>query len=152
MFVLEHIDARLSLVFSDCILLLCRTQAASLAKEKKVKLELSIAFVSLHRIRRPSCAQRGHACSADVCINESNDNSLALRRLSDEGVNLSTFHPSLWQFFYTFVGLGLPSPLPLTLFAGKYSGTTLQQRMSEDSLMTQELQAVLGGYMCFRFL
>ncbi|KAK7494506.1 hypothetical protein BaRGS_00014159 [Batillaria attramentaria] len=120
-------------------------KALNLAKEKKVKLEVSVAFVALHKIRRPSCVQRGHPCAGDVFLNESNDNALALRSLSEEGVKVMTFNPTLWQFFHTFVGMGLPSAFPNSFLSGKYSGAACQPRMVEDSLMANELRAILTG-------
>ena len=120
-------------------------QALNLSKEKKVRLEISIAFVSLHRIRRPSCSQRGQPCSGEVYLNESNDNALALRTLSEEGVKVMTFNPTLWQFLHTFVGMGMPSPYPNSFLSGKYSGVTCQHRMAEDSMMAHELRAIVTG-------
>ena len=121
------------------------SQALSLSREKKVRLDISIAFVSLHRVRRPSCSHRGHPCAGDVFLNESNDNALALRTLSEEGVKVMTFNPSLWQFLHTFVGMGMPSPYPNSFLSGKYGGATCQQRMTEDSVMEHELRAIVTG-------
>nr|KAG5704951.1 hypothetical protein BaRGS_022793 [Batillaria attramentaria] len=36
-----------------------------------------------------------------------------------------TFNPTLWQFFHTFVGMGLPSAFPNSFLSGKYSGVQI---------------------------
>ena len=128
---------------ADCVL-----QALNLSKEKKVKLEMTLAFVALHKVRLASCTQRGHQCSADVFLNESNDNALALRTLSEEGVKVMTFNPTTWQFFHAFVGMGLPSPHPDSFLSGKYRGEKCHNRMAEDTVMASELRVILTGTDC----
>ncbi|KAK7108303.1 uncharacterized protein [Littorina saxatilis] len=128
---------------ADCAAELIK--AISLSREKKVKLEITIAFVALHKIRLQSCSHRGYQCAADVFLNESTDNALALRTLSEEGVKVRTFNPALWQFLHTFVGMGIPSPYPNSFLSGKYNGATCQHRTAEDSSMASELRTILTG-------
>ncbi|KAL8585794.1 hypothetical protein ACOMHN_037357 [Nucella lapillus] len=128
---------------ADCAVEL--RKAISLSREKKIKLDITIAFVTLHKVRLTSCSQRGHSCVSEVFLNESTDNALALRTLQEEGVKVMTFNPSLWQFLHTFVGMGVPAPYPNSFLTGKYNGVTCQQRMAEDSVMANELQGILTG-------
>ncbi|CAL1543236.1 unnamed protein product [Lymnaea stagnalis] len=126
----------------DCAEELLKT--ISLAGEKQIKLDISLAFVALHRIRRQSWVWRGlREAHSDVTINESNDNSLALRNLKNAGVRMSTFTPDTWTFLFTFLGNGLTSCTPGKFLGGKYGNC--DSRLEEDRLMQQELVQILKG-------
>ena len=117
-----------------------------MAEEKKVKLNVSITFVALHRIRRPSWIHRGVISAySDVAVNESNDNILGLHKLHKAGVKLSCFSPNTWNFLYTFLGNGFPKDSTGNCFSGKYSGASRDARWEEDRWMQADLAQILKG-------
>lgn len=121
-------------------------KALAMAEEKKIKMNVSMAFVALNRIRRPSWIGRG-LCSSftDVTVNESNDNMIGLRLLQRAGVKLSCFNTETWKFLYVFLGNGLPSTSPGKWLPIKYSGVVGDARTEEDRLMQGDLKDLLKG-------
>lgn len=119
----------------------------ALANEKRIKIDISIAFVALNRIRRPSWVWRGLVnATHSVTVNESNDNSLALRLLSEAGVKLFTFDPDSWKFLYTFLGNGFPAESD-----GRFTGGKLllsESRFEEDRLTMTDFRQILKGLFC----
>ncbi|XP_012940872.1 uncharacterized protein LOC101855065 [Aplysia californica] len=121
-------------------------KAINLAEEKKIKLNISITFVALNKIRRPSWINRG-LCTAfgDVSINESNENILGLRLLLKAGVKLTSFNSETWRFLYAFLGQGLPSDSPGKFLSAKYSGAQSEARAEEDRWTQTDLKQILKG-------
>uniref|UniRef100_A0A0B6Z3U6 Uncharacterized protein n=1 Tax=Arion vulgaris TaxID=1028688 RepID=A0A0B6Z3U6_9EUPU len=116
----------------------------NLAEEKRIKLDISITFVALNGIRRPSWIWRGMDNSIHkVTVNESNDNISALRRLQDVGVRLSTFNPDTWKFLFTFLGLGMPVESHGKFLGGKY--LNVESRLDEDRFMETDFKQILKG-------
>ncbi|CAG5120908.1 unnamed protein product [Candidula unifasciata] len=119
-------------------------KTVALAKEKRIKFEISIAFVALNRIRRPSWIWRGmEDCFHGIPVNESNDNVIGLRQLQESGVKLVTFSPNLWSFLFTFLGNGLPLESRGKFLGGKYSNA--ESRLEEDKLTEADLRQILKG-------
>ncbi|KAH9514917.1 hypothetical protein Btru_021350 [Bulinus truncatus] len=117
-----------------------------LASEKQIRLDISISFVALKNVRRPSWAWRGlREATTEVPINESNDNCYALLQLKNAGVNLRTFTPDTWKFLYTFLGNGFPSMSPGKFLDGKFSSS--ESRLEEDRMMQSDLEQIFKGVM-----
>ncbi|XP_055865777.1 uncharacterized protein LOC106054687 [Biomphalaria glabrata] len=126
----------------DCADELLKT--IQLANEKQIRLDMSISFVALKNIRRPSWLWRGlREATTDIPVNESNDNAFALLQLNSAGVRLTTFTPDTWKFLYTFLGNGFPSNSPGKFLDGKFSST--DSRFEEDRLMQLDLEQIFKG-------
>lgn len=119
-------------------------KTVALAKEKRIKFDITIAFVALNRIRRSSWVWRGlEDAFHGIPVNESNDNTVALKQLQESGVILSTFNPNMWSFLYTFLGNGLAVENRGKFLGGKYSNN--ESRHEEDKMMEADLRQVLRG-------